>query len=85
MKISSNKKYLDDVKRYSVAISKIKDSSIQRKYKSILADFQTQIELIDTAHSSLQLDPVGVRPSVEKSVQLRQELDTMCDDVLNNT
>lgn len=85
MKISSNKKYLDDVKRYSIAISKIKDSSIQRKYKSILADFQTQIELIDTAHSSLQLDPVGVRPSVEKSVQLRQELDTMCDDVLNNT
>lgn len=80
LKLQDSNKFLQDYNRYQKDIDNIEDHSAKDRALKLLSDLKLHCTLIDEAHNSRNngyIDPRNVRDNIEKSVQIRKELNTL--------
>lgn len=74
----SSQKVHSEIKSYRLKINSLTNETIKQKANMLLQDLQTQISIIDNAHSTkgnnLQIDPLLARQNVPKIIEIRKQL-----------
>lgn len=83
LRLSETKKFIQNVKNYERQINQITYDVSRLRGLELLDKLKTQCKLIDEAHDSRNngyIDPRTVRDNIEKSVEIRKELNTIIKD-----
>ena len=87
LKIKTSKKFQKDLLMYKAAIDSITDESEKQEYQTLLNKLIEQFKLIDAAHDTVNrdIDPTQVRDNVERSIQIRRQLNKIVKDFKSST
>lgn len=83
LKLSETEKFIRDVKNYERQINQMNNYTAKLHGLKLLNELKTHSTLIDEAHNSRNngyIDPRTVRDNIEKSVEIRKELNTIIKD-----
>lgn len=83
LKLQNTARFSNDIKRYQKAITLINNTYAKDRALTLLVELKTHCNLIDEAHNSRNngyIDPRNVRDNIEKSVEIRKELETLIKD-----
>jgi hypothetical protein len=83
LRLQETDRFLRDYKRYQKDINRIESLSVKEYALQLLNELKTHCNLIDEAHNSRNngyIDPRNIRDNIEKSVQIRKELNTIIKD-----
>lgn len=74
----SSQKVHSEIKLYRLQINNLTNDKVKQQANLLLQELQTQINLIDNAHSTkgnnLRIDPLLARSNVPKIIEIRKQL-----------
>ena len=80
MKISTTKRYIEDVKKFKTRIQHIADKKSQVYYQKLLDEMQFKVKVIDDVHSSTnpgKIQPVIIKEHLKELSEIRYQLEHM--------
>lgn len=83
LKLQDTARFSNDFRRYQKAITLINNTYAKERALKLLVELKTHCNLIDEAHNSRNnghIDPRNIRDNIERSVEIRKELDTLIKD-----
>jgi ferritin-like metal-binding protein YciE len=79
LKLSSAKRYKQDLKRYQSVIDNTDNEKLKSKMKSLVSKLKAQVQMIDNTHASYagKIDPRKSRDALEDLSSIRYELEKL--------
>jgi ribosomal protein S20 len=79
LKLSSAKRYKQDLKRYQSVIDNTENEKLKSKIKSLVSKLKAQVQMIDSDHASYagKMDPRRSRDALEDLSSIRYELEKL--------
>jgi hypothetical protein len=76
LKIHQSSKFQKDFKKYKKDIDQITNETVKAKCNDLLNKLSNEFSYIDAVHDVINrsIDPTKIRENVERSIELRQEL-----------
>ena len=83
LRLQESENFVRDIKNYRRQINQINDNAARLHGLKLLDELNTHSNLIDEAHNSRNngyIDPRNIRDNIEKSVEIRKELNILIKD-----